>query len=159
MDLLKEEFNESVLELELIQELKDMKEQLEPNNKYQQQQEQKKVTTTQKRITNRKGKKPNLNRDHLSAHQKLMDDFFRYDHPILESKNEKEDQKDKHRGGGEKEQHGDNRESQDEAFQSQFKLSKSLFQRIHADLTKNDLHFTQRKVCTRQKKKKSGCSL
>ncbi|WAR62722.1 hypothetical protein PtB15_15B309 [Puccinia triticina] len=79
----------------------------------------------------RKGKKPNVKRDHLGAHQKLIDDFFRFDpthHHTNPSRQDREEE-----------------QAEDARFCAQFKLSKRLFRRIHSDLIKHDLHFTQRK--------------
>ncbi|KNZ52718.1 hypothetical protein VP01_346g2 [Puccinia sorghi] len=121
IDLIREEFNQSSqLEQELINELENMAEYIP----HQAQPSQKTTCSKRTRPSNRKGKKPNLNRDHVAAHQKLIQDFFRF-----ESINEQQ---------------------QDHQFYSKFKIPMSLFNRIHADLTKNDLHFTQRKGLPRR---------
>ncbi|KAH9442200.1 hypothetical protein MJO29_014849 [Puccinia striiformis f. sp. tritici] len=118
LDLIKTELNDgNVIELELLDQLQNMPIITTTT-----------TTTTQKRKhltvdghhkeSKRKGKKPNLNRDHLSAHQNLVQDFFTNNN-------------------------GDEEEGL--SFENEFGISKSIFDRIRSDLTKKDPHFIQRK--------------
>lgn len=79
----------------------------------------------------RKGKKPNVNRDHLGAHQRLIRDFF-LTPPTTTDDSAQTDP-------------SDSVVPLDSKFHSKFRLSKPLFLKIVQDLTDNDLHFVQRK--------------